>query len=105
MLGTKFTCIIVAKKFQCYFTPASSFYSQKVSLQLNSTQITTMKFSSTISALFALAPAVGAFTAVNNADRLSTRLQAGKDEMSQALPFIKRPANLDGSFPGDVGFE
>jgi hypothetical protein len=26
-------------------------------------------------------------------------------EMSQALPFVERPKLLDGSLPGDVGFE
>lgn len=43
----------------------------------------------------------------------STQLQAdlwgkppGEDkEMSKALPFVPRPKLLDGSLPGDVGFE
>ena len=26
-------------------------------------------------------------------------------DRSEALPFDKRPANLDGSLPGDVGFD
>jgi hypothetical protein len=26
-------------------------------------------------------------------------------QQSQSLPFLKRPAALDGSFPGDVGFD
>jgi len=29
----------------------------------------------------------------------------GDDDMSIALPFVPRPKLLDGSFPGDVGFE
>merc|ERR1712127_833242 len=37
--------------------------------------------------------------------RISTKVFAGNEDMSKALPFAKRPANLDGSFPGDVGFD
>ena len=36
----------------------------------------------------------------------STSLNAeGKSEMSQALPFAPRPKLLDGTLPGDVGFD
>ena len=31
--------------------------------------------------------------------------QSGKKEMSPALPFVPRPKLLDGTLPGDVGFE
>ena len=31
--------------------------------------------------------------------------KTGKKEMSQALPFVPRPKLLDGTLPGDVGFE
>lgn len=37
--------------------------------------------------------------------RSGTKLMAEKDEMSKALPFATRPKILDGSLPGDVGFE
>merc|ERR1719223_913353 len=39
--------------------------------------------------------------------RSSTQLSAEKDEgnMSKALPFVAAPKILDGSMPGDVGFD
>ena len=41
-----------------------------------------------------------------NAPKASTALSAEKDaEMSKALPFAPRPKLLDGTMPGDVGFE
>lgn len=44
--------------------------------------------------------------APNTSTRSSTKLSAGSDEdMSKALPFVKRPKLLDGTFPGDVGFD
>ena len=64
-----------------------------------------MQFSSKSIALLSLAPMVNAFVAPNGNKSPSTKLYAGNDEMSKALPFVKKPANLDGSFPGDVGFE
>ena len=37
----------------------------------------------------------------------SSQLSADKkdDNMSESLPFVERPKLLDGSLPGDVGFE
>ena len=55
--------------------------------------------------LMAFSPLVGAFTSNNFSERMATKVFAGNDEMSKALPFVKKPANLDGTFPGDVGFE
>lgn len=50
--------------------------------------------------------AVSSAFAPNQNGRSSTKLQAGEmDDMSKALPFVKRPKLLDGSLPGDVGFE
>lgn len=49
-----------------------------------------------------LAGSVSAFAPVANNDRASLALNA---EKSQALPFLNRPALLDGSMAGDVGFD
>lgn len=48
-----------------------------------------------------------AFAPVSKSGRTSTGLnQAGNDdEMSKALPFVPRPKLLDGTLPGDVGFD
>ena len=41
-----------------------------------------------------------------SAPKTTTALNADKEsETSQALPFAPRPKMLDGSMPGDVGFE
>jgi len=42
-----------------------------------------------------------------NAPKATTQLNAEKDDskMSKALPFAAAPKMLDGSMPGDVGFE
>jgi hypothetical protein len=34
-----------------------------------------------------------------------TALNAEGDDMSKAIPFVARPKSLDGSMPGDVGFD
>jgi len=55
----------------------------------------------TVASAAAFAPA-----AQPQAARASTGLNAESDgEMSQALPFAPRPKLLDGSLPGDVGFD
>jgi hypothetical protein len=47
-----------------------------------------------------------AFAPNNALSKASTTLNAEKEsEMSKALPFAPRPKMLDGSMPGDVGFE
>lgn len=55
---------------------------------------------STATAFAPLSASVKSSTALNND-------LGGNDnnEMSQAIPFVPRPKNLDGSLPGDVGFE
>jgi len=64
-----------------------------------------MKFSIlalTISAATAFAPA----TSTKSSTALRNELgDKSSPEMSQSLPFIARPKLLDGSMPGDVGFE
>merc|ERR1712071_467236 len=67
----------------------------------------TMQYTSKITFLLALAPLVNAFTTSQTSTRISTGLNAetNDSDMSKAIPFVKRPANLDGSFPGDVGFD
>jgi len=45
--------------------------------------------------------AVSAFAPVTNVRQTSSLMS----DRSQALPFDARPANLDGSLPGDVGFD
>ena len=53
-----------------------------------------------------LIASAAAFAPSNAPVRSSTALNAEKDDkMSQALPFAPRPKMLDGSMPGDVGFE
>lgn len=54
----------------------------------------------TVSAASAFAPAPSAKVS-------TTALNEGNDnkEMSKAIPFVARPKNLDGSMPGDVGFD
>lgn len=52
--------------------------------------------------------AASAFAPSNMQSRSGTVLNmAGDDkkDMSTALPFVPRPKLLDGSLPGDVGFE
>ena len=50
--------------------------------------------------------AAAAFLPSNMVARHQTSLQMGDDkEMSKAIPFVPRPKLLDGSLPGDVGFE
>lgn len=52
--------------------------------------------------------AVAAFAPSSRESRSRTTLNmAGDDkkEMSTAIPFVARPKLLDGSLPGDVGFE
>jgi len=54
-----------------------------------------------------------AFAPVSSGSRQATSLKNdlwgapsdGDKEMSKALPFIARPKLLDGTMPGDVGFE
>ena len=43
----------------------------------------------------------------NTLSRSVTSLQMADDnkDMSKAIPFVARPKLLDGSLPGDVGFE
>jgi hypothetical protein len=51
----------------------------------------------TVSAASAFAPAPSATKTM--------ALNAEGDEMSKAIPFVARPKSLDGSMPGDVGFD
>ena len=64
-----------------------------------------MFFLSKSTLLLAFTSLAGAFTTSNFSERMKTKTFAANDEMSKALPFAKKPANLDGTFPGDVGFE
>ena len=56
---------------------------------------------------------VSSFAPVTNSGRAQTQLSLwgeptkkdGEQEMSKALPFAPRPKLLDGSLPGDAGFE
>jgi hypothetical protein len=56
-----------------------------------------------IIALVALIATANAFVAP--AGRISSSLRMFDSDRSVALPFDKRPPNLDGSLPGDVGFD
>jgi len=53
--------------------------------------------------LLALVTAVAAFAPAVDRAAISTRRHAGDKSMS--LPFLERPAKLDGSLVGDVGFD
>lgn len=62
-----------------------------------------MKTSLICASLFGSA---AAFAPVNGPSKVSTALNAEKEsKMSKALPFAPAPKILDGSMPGDVGFE
>ena len=65
-----------------------------------------MKFS-TASVFFALASGAAAFVPQQTSKSTSVKVESSKqdEEMSQALPFQRRPHTLDGSLAGDVGFE
>eukprot|EP00985_Skeletonema_marinoi_P002987 scaffold1236_cov138-Skeletonema_marinoi.AAC.4 len=52
----------------------------------------------------ALAGSAAAFAPAQTSTTSTTALNAEK-EMSKALPFLPRPKLLDGSLPGDVGFD
>lgn len=58
-------------------------------------------------ALLSLASMASAFIAPTPLARRATGAvrMAADDDLSIALPFDKRPPNLDGSLPGDVGFD
>ena len=61
-----------------------------------------------LAVLFASAATTSAFVAPNHALSSSTAFAAFFDEdgeMSHAIPFAPRPELLDGSLPGDVGFD
>jgi Chlorophyll A-B binding protein len=72
-----------------------------------------MKYSAVVAAL--LASAVMGFAPVANQCPANTELNAmpnrmwdsmvDKTQRSKSLPFLPRPANLDGSMAGDVGFD
>jgi hypothetical protein len=77
-----------------------------------------MKFSSSIIFLASTMSAVSAFTAPTGASRWSAPALRMSDDametpsappaapqMSQSMPFMVRPAALDGSLAGDVGFD
>jgi hypothetical protein len=87
----------------------------KTSSQISSlpTKATTMKLALTLASTAAVASAFSPVPSVPS-QRQATRLAAGlwdeegkspKKEMSKALPFSPRPKLLDGTLPGDVGFE
>jgi light-harvesting complex I chlorophyll a/b binding protein 1 len=60
----------------------------------------------TMQLLFALVVLLGSASAfILPAARISTTQLSMNDERSIALPFDKRPPNLDGTLPGDVGFD
>jgi len=63
----------------------------------------------TIISICASIGSVSAFAPTRNTYAISTsQLSAEKkddDNMSKALPFVERPKMLDGSLPGDVGFD
>jgi hypothetical protein len=71
-----------------------------------------MKLCAATFSLLFLSPVLG--FAPNKVSRTSTALKNDlfkepsgdkKNEMSKALPFVKRPKLLDGTLAGDVGFE
>ena len=69
---------------------------------LIATQYTTMK----LAVLSTAAASAAAFApAHNSAARSSSALHMAEPEKSQALPFAPRPKLLDGTLPGDVGFD
>jgi hypothetical protein len=49
--------------------------------------------------------AVGAFNAPSTRSSVRASLKMFDEDRSIALPFDKRPPNLDGTLPGDVGFD
>jgi hypothetical protein len=72
-----------------------------------------MKLALTLACTAAVASAFAPMPTLSS-QRQATRLAAGlwdeegkspKKEMSKALPFSPRPKLLDGTLPGDVGFE
>jgi hypothetical protein len=65
----------------------------------------TMKRTMKLAVLSASAATTSAFVAPNRASSSTMLAMADGDDMSQALPFAPRPKLLDGSLPGDVGFD
>ena len=63
-----------------------------------------MKFSTTFATLSLLSGA-NAFAPSSFERAKTTKLASAPEEMSEALPFQKRPHALDGTFAGDVGFD
>jgi len=57
--------------------------------------------------LISVMDAASAFMPTNTLHAVySTELRSSEnDDMSTSLPFLSRPKLLDGSLPGDVGFE
>ena len=63
-----------------------------------------MKFTTTTSALFAMmVTSTTAFAPNTNNAKPATSLRVS--EKSEALPFVERPAILDGTYAGDAGFD
>lgn len=59
-----------------------------------------------LAVLSTAAASAAAFAPSTQRATTSTSLNAeSKSEMSQALPFAPRPKLLDGTLPGDVGFD
>ena len=86
-------------------TKSNSNETQPKSTQANTIQyntILTMK----LAVLSTAAASAAAFAPSTQRATTSTSLNAeGKSEMSQALPFAPRPKLLDGTLPGDAGFD
>lgn len=53
----------------------------------------------------ALISSASAFAPSLRSARASKLMMAENEEKSKALPFVQKPKILDGSLPGDVGFE
>lgn len=90
---------------QPVFSPNPTHPSYLITPLINNQQPTTMKIA-IATLLFGSSAAFAPSSQQSGAARSTTALNADNNkEMSKSLPFLPRPKLLDGTMPGDVGFD